>query len=376
MPTRILAALVVLLVAAGAAHAQGSFVNWESPPVHPVDMTPDGTTLLVVNTADDRLEVFTLGGALPVHVASIPVGLDPVTVRARTNGEAWVVNRVSDSVSIVDLAAGNVTATLTVGDEPADVVFAGAPQRAFVSISEENAVAVYDPANLATAPTTVAIQGKNPRALATDGTRVYVAIFESGNRSMILPASYVSNRVRAVRRHQPAAQQRRVVQSAARARPPGAAADRPHRQQGRRQLEGRQQPHLGRARDVEPERERRRRRSRRRTSRVTYAKNVLNINMAIAVNPATGRVTPVGTLRAERAPLRGERAQQPPHPPRLRRPEQHRRDRRRRRPEPAPLPQPAESAVPEDERDARRAPPGHQRPARHRLARRTAAPST
>ena len=28
---------------------------------------------------------------------------------------------------------------------------------------------------------------------------------------------------------------------------------------------------------------------------VTYAKNVLNVNMAIAVNPATGRVTPVGT---------------------------------------------------------------------------------
>ena len=119
------------------------------------------------------------------------------------------MNRVSDSVSIVDLATRNVTATLTVGDEPADVVFAGAPQRAFVSVSEENRVAVYDPANLATAPTTVAIQGKNPRALATDGTRVYVAIFESGNRSMILPASYVVEPERTVRRRQPAAQQRR-----------------------------------------------------------------------------------------------------------------------------------------------------------------------
>lgn len=193
MPLRILVALLLLLVSAAPAAAQGSFVNWESPPVHPVDVTPDGSMLLVVNTADDRLELFTLGGALPVHTGSIPVGLDPVSVRARTNGEAWVVNRVSDSVSIVDLAAGNVRATLTVGDEPADVVFAGAPQRAFVSVSEENAVRVYDPASLATAPTTVAIQGKNPRALATDGTNVYVAIFESGNRSMILPASKVSD---------------------------------------------------------------------------------------------------------------------------------------------------------------------------------------
>jgi YVTN family beta-propeller protein len=203
MLIRILTALVAALAvvtSAGPAGAQGSFVNWESPPVHPIDMTPDGTTLLAVNTADDRLEVFTLGGALPVHVASIPVGLDPVTVRARSNGEAWVVNRVSDSVSIVDLATRNVRATLTVGDEPADVIFAGAPARAFVSVSEENAVLVYDPANLATAPTTVPIQGKNPRALATDGTRVFVAIFESGNRSMILPASYVANPAGPVRR--------------------------------------------------------------------------------------------------------------------------------------------------------------------------------
>src|SRR5215470_19560268 len=125
--------LAIVLAWGTTALAQGSFVNWESPPVHPVDVTPDGTTLLVTNTADDRLEVFTLGGSLPVHVASIPVGLDPVTVRARTNGEAWVVNRVSDSVSIVNLTTRNVTATLTVGDEPADVIFAGSPQRAFVS---------------------------------------------------------------------------------------------------------------------------------------------------------------------------------------------------------------------------------------------------
>jgi YVTN family beta-propeller protein len=127
MLIRILSVLVFLLCCAGPAGAQGSFVNWESPPVHPVDMTPNGNTLLVVNTADDRLEIFTLGGPLPVHVGSVPVGLDPVSVRARTNGEAWVVNRVSDSVSIVDLTTRNVTATLTVGDEVDSLAAAGRP---------------------------------------------------------------------------------------------------------------------------------------------------------------------------------------------------------------------------------------------------------
>ncbi|HEY2387453.1 MAG TPA: hypothetical protein VGK30_10860 [Candidatus Binatia bacterium] len=191
----LVAALVIgaIPLSPSPTRAQGSFANWESPPVHPVDITPDGTTLLVANTADDRLEIFTLGGPLPVWTASVPVGLDPVSVRARTNGEVWVVNRMSDSVSIVDLAARNVVATLFPGDEPEDVIFAGAPQRAFVTVSELNQVNVYDPANRTAAPTVVPIQGNSPRSLATDGTRVYVAIFESGNRSMILPEAIVSD---------------------------------------------------------------------------------------------------------------------------------------------------------------------------------------
>ena len=100
--------LLLLPLLARPARAQIAFVNWETPPVHPVEMTPDGTTLLVTNTADARLEVFTLGGALPVWVASIPVGLEPVSVRARSNTEAWVVNKLSDSVSVVSLTARNV----------------------------------------------------------------------------------------------------------------------------------------------------------------------------------------------------------------------------------------------------------------------------
>ncbi len=294
MLIRTLAMVVTFLAAAGAAQAQGTFVNWESPPVHPVDMTPDGSTLLVVNTPDDRLEVFTLGGPLPVHVASIPVGLDPVTVRARTNGEAWVVNRVSDSVSIVDLAARNVTATLTVGDEPADVVFAGSPQRAFISISEENAVAVYDPANLATAPSTVPIQGKNPRALATDGTRVYVAIFESGNRSMVLPASIVSDPSGPYGGVNP------PPNSGATFNPP-LAAGLPSppptaliiNKEGSNWKDDNQ--HLWDALVTWNLNENDIAAIQTSNLAVSYAKNVLNENMAITVNPATGRVTPVGT---------------------------------------------------------------------------------
>ncbi len=171
------------------------FVNWETPHVHPLDATPDGARLLAVNTPDNRLEVLSLSGALPEVEASISVGLDPVSVRARSNSEAWVVNHISDSISIVDLTTMHVTHTITTADEPADVVFAGVPQRAFVTCSQANLVQVFDP-NDPTAPLAeIDIEGEDPRALAVspDAMTVYVAIFESGNATTLLGGGIVSD---------------------------------------------------------------------------------------------------------------------------------------------------------------------------------------
>jgi YVTN family beta-propeller protein len=145
-----------------SAPAQNGLVNWEDPHVHPLERTPDGARLLAVNTPDARLMVFDLASGKPVHALDVPVGLDPVSVRARTSSEAWVVNHISDSVSIVDLLTGNVTATLRTDDEPCDVVFAGSPLRAFVSCSQANTLLVFDPANLAASPTRINIDGEEP----------------------------------------------------------------------------------------------------------------------------------------------------------------------------------------------------------------------
>src|SRR5262245_31407847 len=93
---------------AGAAPDQGPrrvdagaddqrFPTFEGPHVHPIALTPDGTRLLAVNTSDNRLSVFDVTAGVPALVAEIPVGLVPISVAARTNGEAWVVNWLSDS---------------------------------------------------------------------------------------------------------------------------------------------------------------------------------------------------------------------------------------------------------------------------------------
>lgn len=72
----------------GAGVPAANFTNFEVAQVHPVDMTPDGTKLLVVNTALGALEIFDVSGASPALISVIKVGVEPVTVRAASNTQA------------------------------------------------------------------------------------------------------------------------------------------------------------------------------------------------------------------------------------------------------------------------------------------------
>ena len=164
------------------------FINFETAHVHPIDLTPNGNKLLAVNTANFSLEVFDVTGSGITHRASIPVGMDPVTVRARSNSEAWVVNAISDDISIIDLDNEVVIRSISVANEPADVVFAGTPLKAFVSSSEPSIVSVFNLSNLNAAPTEIRVIGEELRALAVspNGQTVFGAFFESGNQSTII----------------------------------------------------------------------------------------------------------------------------------------------------------------------------------------------
>ncbi len=184
--------------------------NFASPQVHPLAITPDGTRLLAVNSPNGTLSVFQLTNGFPPRLtAEIPVGLEPVSVAVRNNNEAWVANWLSDSISVVDLATGNVIRTIDVGDEPTDIIFAGsAREMAFVCVSGGGSlltgtsidrlgrgqIKVFDPANPGSNPQTIEIFGKQPRALArnADGSRVFVSVFESGNQTTIVKAADVT----------------------------------------------------------------------------------------------------------------------------------------------------------------------------------------
>ena len=125
------------LLLALPASAQSTFITFESGQVRPVALSPDGNQLLAVNTPDNTLEIFDInvsGGLW--YAGSVQVGMEPVAVAARSNTEVWVVNFLSDSVSVVDLSGSEprVVRTLHVGDEPSDIVFAGpGGDRAFIT---------------------------------------------------------------------------------------------------------------------------------------------------------------------------------------------------------------------------------------------------
>jgi DNA-binding beta-propeller fold protein YncE len=195
-----------------------SFTEFESGPVRPLAMSPNGARLFAVNTPDNTLEIFGITSEGITLQARVPVGLEPVAVAARDDSEVWVVNHLSDSVSVVSLVGTpRVVRTLLVGDEPRDVVFAGSPARAFITTAHRGQqrtnssiadvpgagdpqlttpgvgradVWVFNPANTGTA-----VGGKpirimtfftdTPRALAVgpDKTTVYVAGFKTGNQT-------------------------------------------------------------------------------------------------------------------------------------------------------------------------------------------------
>nr|WP_308726582.1 hypothetical protein [Enhygromyxa salina] len=186
--------------------------------MRPLALSPDGKRLFVVNTPDNRLEIYKVTDSGLEHRASVPVGLEPVAVAVRSNNEVWVVNHLSDSVSVVAVSglAPRVKKTLYVGDEPNDIVFAGpGSSRAFISAAHRGQNAPFDPQlttpsvgradvwvfdanDLGAGPGGTPLSIVNlfsdvPRALAVgpDGDTVYAAALNSGNQTALVPLALI-----------------------------------------------------------------------------------------------------------------------------------------------------------------------------------------
>ena len=200
-----------------------TFVNFESGQVRPLALSGDGARLYATNTPDGTLDILsvTAEGLSVEH--SVPVGIDPVAVALFGDEQAWVVNHLSDSISVVDVAAEppRVIDTLLVGDEPRDIVFAGADDTlAFITTAHRGQngpddapidaelftpsvgradVWVFDATargrSIGGDPVSVlSMFGDTPRALTVspDGETVFAAVMHSGNRTTALGENLIA----------------------------------------------------------------------------------------------------------------------------------------------------------------------------------------
>lgn len=204
--------------------ASSAYIGFESGAVRPIARSHDGTWAYVTNTPNHSLEVFRYNADHTLsHIYSIPVGMEPVAVAVHENGDVWVVNHLSDSISIVDTGVEIpfVKRTLLVGDEPRDIVFAkrkafittahrgqhrshpslqgvegaGDPQLHVAGIPRAD-VWVFDADQLGDAvggrPLKIlALFGDTPRGLAVspDQQWVYAAVLNSGNQTSVVHES-------------------------------------------------------------------------------------------------------------------------------------------------------------------------------------------
>ena len=180
-------ALLALIALFGCSPAEplpppAPIVRFESAHVRPIALSPSGERLAAVNTEDARIELFDVSkrGRLS-HEGAVRVGLEPVSAVFRDEDELWVVNALSDSISIVDVARGAVTRTLQTGDEPSDVVFAAG--RAWVAVRQLDRLELFALDDLDRAPRTLRLAGRMPHRLAasSDGTKLWAIALRGGS---------------------------------------------------------------------------------------------------------------------------------------------------------------------------------------------------
>ena len=197
---------------------EATYTNFESAHVRPIAIDNENRRLFAVNTPNGSVELFDIGAQGDLtHKSSVRVGLEPVAL-ALNGSYLWVVNHLSDSVSIIDTSpeTPQIVNTIDVGDEPRDIVFAGEDfSKVFITTAHRGQNSPVDPqlttpgvgradvwvfetseqtmASLTSPVDIVTLFSDTPRALAVtpDGKTVYAAAYLSGNQTTTIGASHI-----------------------------------------------------------------------------------------------------------------------------------------------------------------------------------------
>ena len=156
-------------------------------PVHAsgsIAITPDGTTVLVVNP--DSGSVSAIDTASATTLDEIIVGRDPRSLALGPDGQRlYVTNQTSATLTMMDIHPLEMRAALRVGPSPYGVVADPNGRLVYVAATGVDRVDVVD-TNLVQVVDTIAVQAR-PRGLAisSDGAQLYVTHQLSGAVSVI-----------------------------------------------------------------------------------------------------------------------------------------------------------------------------------------------
>ena len=155
-----------------------------TPATSSIGITPDGTTVFVVNP--DSGSVSTIDTAAATKLDELIVGRDPRMLAVGPDGQRlYVTSQASATLTILETHPFSVLTKLRVGPEPYGVVAAPNGRLVYVAASSADRIDVVD-TKLAQVVDTIPVQPR-PKglALSNDGTRLYVTHFLSGTVSVI-----------------------------------------------------------------------------------------------------------------------------------------------------------------------------------------------
>jgi YVTN family beta-propeller protein len=108
-------------------------------------LTPDGTRLLAANIAVPTVSHFTVGSSTLTKAGEIGVGSEPTSIAVNPAGtRAYVTNRGSGTVSVLDLATNTRRVDITVGTEPCGCALTPTGRFLYVANAMSNDVSVID----------------------------------------------------------------------------------------------------------------------------------------------------------------------------------------------------------------------------------------
>ena len=165
-----------------------------------IAVTSNGAFCLVVNPDSNSLSIIDTvrPPSIPPRirgeeekVVEIGVGLDPRTVAVDdTSRRAYVANRGSDSVSVVDLIAHTVVTEVVVGDRPYGVVVSPNGDRLYVAEQGADRLTVLDTTTFETVDTFSVADRPSGLAISDDGRTLYVTHLLTGQVSVVSLGGY------------------------------------------------------------------------------------------------------------------------------------------------------------------------------------------